>query len=68
MNPSLWKMTDIRKDRYTEEQIISLIKQAEAGMPINELGRNNIFNDAAFSNRWAKHGGCTCPKSNACTS
>jgi len=30
-------MTDIKKSRYSEEQIIGFIKQVEAGMPVAEL-------------------------------
>lgn len=31
-------MTDIKKSRSTEEQIISFLRKAEAGMPIKEGG------------------------------
>ena len=41
-------MTDIRKSRYTEEQIIGFIEKAEAGMPIKELCRKGGFSDATF--------------------
>ena len=38
----------MRKSRYTEEQIIGFLKQAESGMPIAELGRKHDFSDASF--------------------
>jgi len=41
-------MTDMRKSRYTEEQIIGFIKQAESGLPIKELCRKGGFSDATF--------------------
>lgn len=47
----------MRKSRYTEEQIIGFLKQAEAGMPIAELGRRHGFSDARLVKWRAKFGG-----------
>ncbi|CAG0905976.1 unnamed protein product [Darwinula stevensoni] len=47
----------MRKSRYTEEQIIGFLKQAEGGMPIAELGRRHGFSDASFYKWRAKFGG-----------
>jgi putative transposase len=41
-------MTDMKKSRFTDEQIIGSLKQAEEGMPIKELCRKGGFSDAAF--------------------
>ena len=40
------RMTDMKRSRFTEEQIINFIKQAGAGMPIRELCRKGGFSDA----------------------
>jgi putative transposase len=50
-------MTDMKKSRYSEEQIIGFLKQADAGMPINELCRKSGFSDATFYKWRAKFGG-----------
>jgi len=36
------------KKRYTEEQIIGFLKQAEAGIPVKELCRKHGFSDGSF--------------------
>ncbi len=50
-------MTDIERSRFTQEQIIGFIKQAEAGLPIKELCRKGGFSDATFYKWRAKYGG-----------
>jgi putative transposase len=50
-------MTDMKKCRFTEEQIIGFLKQADAGMPVKELCRKGGFSDATFYNWRAKFGG-----------
>ncbi len=36
------------KKRFTEEQIIGFLKEAEVGMPVKELYRKHGFSDASF--------------------
>lgn len=38
----------MKKRRFTEEQIIGIMKQAEAGMKIVEVCRQNGISDATF--------------------
>ncbi|WP_412071914.1 transposase [Pseudomonas aeruginosa] len=35
------------KKRFTEEQILDFLKQAEAGVPVKELCRRHGFSDAS---------------------
>ena len=37
------------KKRYTEEQIIGFLREAEAGVPIVELCRRHGFSEAAVA-------------------
>jgi putative transposase len=41
-------MTDMRKCKYSEEQIIGFLKQAEAGLPVKDLCRKGGFSEATF--------------------
>jgi putative transposase len=50
-------MTDMRTSKHSEEQIIGYLKQAEAGLPIKEIGRKHGFSDASFYKWRAKYGG-----------
>jgi putative transposase len=50
-------MTDMKKSRFTEEQIIGFLRQAEAGIPIKEVCRNGGFSDATFYKWRSKFGG-----------
>jgi putative transposase len=50
-------MTDMKKSRYSEEQIIGFLKQAETGMPIKERCRKGGFSDATFYKWRTKFGG-----------
>ena len=51
----------MKKSRYTEEQIIGFLKQAEAGMAIKELCRKGGFSDATFYKWRSKYGGMEVP-------
>jgi putative transposase len=45
--------------RFTEEQIIGVLKEAEAGAKTKDLGRQYSISDATFYNWKAKYGGLT---------
>jgi putative transposase len=49
----------MKKARYSEEQIIGILKEAEAGIPITELCRKYGISDATYYNWKAKYGGMT---------
>lgn len=49
------------KKRFSEEQIIGFLKEAEAGVPVKELARKHGFSDASFYLWRSKFGGMDVP-------
>jgi putative transposase len=47
----------MKRSRYTEEQIIGILKEQEAGVPVVELCRKHGMSDATFYNWKSKYGG-----------
>lgn len=47
----------MKKSRFTDSQIISILKQAEAGTPVPELCREHGMSSATFYKWRAKYGG-----------
>ncbi len=47
----------MKKSRYSDSQIISILKQAEAGTPVPELCREFGMSNASFYKWRAKYGG-----------
>jgi putative transposase len=51
---------DVKK-RFTEEQIIGFLREAEAGLPIKELCRRHGFSEASYYLWRSKFGGMSVP-------
>lgn len=47
----------MRKSRFTEQQIIGFLKQAESGLPVKEVCRQGGFSEPAFYKWRTKYGG-----------
>jgi putative transposase len=51
---------DVKK-RFTEEQIIGFLREADAGLPIKELCRQHGFSEASYYLWRSKFGGMSVP-------
>jgi len=47
----------MKKKRYSEQQIIKILREAEAGVPVADLSREYGFSQSAFYKWKAKYGG-----------
>jgi transposase-like protein len=50
----------MKRSRYTEEQIIGILKEQEAGTPVAELCRKHGMSDATFYTWKSKLAGSRC--------
>jgi putative transposase len=49
----------MQRKKYTEEQIIHVLKEGEAGSPVSELCRKYGMSDVSYYNWKAKYAGLT---------
>ena len=47
----------MKKSKYTDSQIMPILKQVEDGMPVSELCRDHGMSSATFCKWRYKHGG-----------
>ena len=52
----------MKRKKYSEQQIIKILNEAEAGVPVTELSRQYGFSQSAFYKWKAKYGGLDVPQ------
>ena len=52
----------MKRKKYSEHQIVKILKEAETGVPVAELSRQYGFSQSAFYKWKAKYGGMDMPQ------
>ena len=47
----------MKRSKFSEQQVVGILKEAEAGIAVKELSRKHGISDATFYNWKAKYGG-----------
>ncbi len=56
----------MKKSRFSESQIVTILKEAEAGVSLEELSRQHGFSKTTFYKWKARYSGMDVSTSNAC--